>query len=190
MNLRRLRRRVLRSAFVAVLVIASAPLVLAHHEPLAKFDDKKPITLTGVVSLVDWRNPHVHVFMNVKTGAAGELANWAIELESPIDLEESGWSHDTLHPGDKITVEGMAARNGSRQAWGKSVAVSATGRKVLTVRGRTAADAAAGAPDAALVRRPASARWCDRHAGLLGVSECDRARSKPASTRRWTRGDC
>src|SRR5215467_4683352 len=131
MKLRAARLRLLRSAFVATLVIASAALVLAHHEPLAKFDDKKPVKLTGVVSLLDWRNPHVHVFMNVKSNTAGDLANWAIELESPIDLEESGWSRDTLHPGDKITVDGIAARNGSRQAWGLSVIVSGTGRKVL-----------------------------------------------------------
>jgi hypothetical protein len=161
MILRVLRLRALRSAFVAALVVAAAPLVLAHHEPLAKFDDKKPITLTGVVSLVDWRNPHVHVFMNVKTGAAGELANWAIELESPIDLEESGWSHETLHPGDKITVEGMAARDGSRQAWGKSVVVSGTGRKVLTF--------AVAPPPMPLQAHP-TPRWSDGQPRLGGAT--------------------
>ena len=122
--------RVLRSVFV--FFVAASVTVIAHHEPLAKFDDKKPVTLTGVVSLLDWRNPHVHVFMNVSSGAAaGDVVNWAIELASPIELEESGWSRDTLHPGDKISVEGMAARNGSHQAWGKSVVLAATGRKIL-----------------------------------------------------------
>ena len=50
---------------LAGLLLASVP-VAAHHEILAKFDDKKPVTLRGVVTLIDWRNPHVHVFMNVR----------------------------------------------------------------------------------------------------------------------------
>ena len=58
---------------------------VAHHAISAKFDDKKPTTMNGVVTLVDWRNPHVHVFMNVKD-AKGAILNWAVEIESPIDL--------------------------------------------------------------------------------------------------------
>jgi hypothetical protein len=114
----------------ASLLLASVTLT-AHHEILAKFDDHKPITLNGSVTLVDWRNPHVHVFMNVRSGS--QTDNWAIELESPIDLEQSGWSRDTLHPGDGVVVDGMAARDGSHQAWGRSLVVSATGRQVLNV---------------------------------------------------------
>ena len=71
------------AAALAGLLLATVPLI-AHHEILAKFDDKKPMTLNGVVTLVDWRNPHVHVFMNVKD-AKNEVLNWAVELESPID---------------------------------------------------------------------------------------------------------
>src|SRR5665213_581323 len=123
--------RVLRSvAFVAAAVVVASPLLVAHHEPLAKFDDKKPVRLRGVVSLVDWRNPHAHVFMNVTTSKGVE--NWAVELESPIDLEASGWSKTTVQAGDKITVTGMFARDGSRQVWGKSV-TTATGKKIFTV---------------------------------------------------------
>src|SRR2546425_2175185 len=62
---------------LAGLLLAVAP-VAAHHEILAKFDDKKPITLKGVVTLVDWKNPHVHVFLNVRD--RNQLANWAVEL--------------------------------------------------------------------------------------------------------------
>jgi uncharacterized protein DUF6152 len=124
--------RGLRSAFVTTaLVIASAPaLVVAHHEPLAKFDDKKPLRIRGVVSLVDWRNPHAHVFVNVKTGE--QVSNWAVELESPIDLEANGWSKTTIQPGDQIAVTGIAARDGSRQMLGKTV-VMASGKSIFTV---------------------------------------------------------
>ncbi|MEP7310063.1 MAG: DUF6152 family protein [Acidobacteriota bacterium] len=141
---------------LAVSVLAAAVTVAAHHEILAKFDDKKPLTLSGVVTLVDWRNPHVHVFMDVRDQKS-QMLNWAIELESPIDLQRSGWNKDSLKPGDKITVEGMAARNGSRQAWGKSVVLGGTGRQVLTVSLAT--------PPPPLSPRP-TPRWPDRQPRL------------------------
>src|ERR1700738_1839841 len=119
--------RVLASAFGGML-LASVPLA-AHHEILAKFDASKPVAFNGIVTLVDWRNPHVHVFINVQN--AKETVNWAVELESPIDLQRNGWTRESLRPGDKIHVEGMAARNGSRQAWGTSVVLRGTGKTVL-----------------------------------------------------------
>ena len=99
---------------LAGLLLAIAP-AMAHHEILAKFDDTKPTTLKGIVTLVDWANPHVHVFMNVAGGK--ELVNWAIEYESPIDLQKSGWTADSLQPGDAITVQGMAASLGRGANW-------------------------------------------------------------------------
>src|SRR3954466_6618841 len=123
--------RILRAAcFAAALAMPSA-LLVAHHEPLAKFDDKKPLRLRGVVTLVDWRNPHAHVFVNVKSGE--QVSNWAVELESPIDLEANGWSKTTIQPGDAITVAGLAARDGSRQMWGTAVAMNANGKRIFTV---------------------------------------------------------
>src|SRR6185503_17719299 len=103
--------------------LAARPLI-AHHEILAKFDDKKTMTLRGTVTKVDWANPHVHLFMNVQSG--NNVANWAVELESPVDLGKGGWTRDVVKPGDALTVQGLAARNGSRQVWGNSVVLSAT----------------------------------------------------------------
>jgi hypothetical protein len=140
----------------AVLVLAAAATVAAHHEILAKFDDKKPVTLTGIVTLLDWRNPHAHVYIDVRD-QKGQVANWAIELESPIDLRRSGWTRDTLRPGDSVTVEGIAARNGSRQAWGKLVKMTGTGRQVLNV--------VSSAPLPPLSARP-TPRWPDRQPRL------------------------
>ena len=142
------------AAALAGLLLAGVPLA-AHHEILAKFDDRKPVTLTGVVTLVDWRNPHVHVFVNVRN--AKQTINWAVELESPIDLKRNGWSRESLRPGDTIRVEGMAARNGSHQAWGTSVVVKGTGRQVLNV--------SLAPPPPPLQARPAP-RWPDRQPKL------------------------
>ena len=94
------------AACIAAALLAGIPL-LAHHEILAKFDDTKTTTLNGVVSAVDWKNPHVHIFVNVKK--ANDAENWAIELESILDLTRNGWSEETVHPGDAITVSAIAA---------------------------------------------------------------------------------
>ena len=119
-----MRLRVLRSVFV--IFVAACPSVIAHHEPLAKFDDKKPVRIRGVVSLVDWRNPHAHIFVNV--ASADKVNNWAVELESPIDLEANGWSRTTIQPGDKVAVQGLAARDNSRQIWATAILTSRTAR--------------------------------------------------------------
>src|SRR5687768_10269508 len=89
--------------------------LLAHHAISAKFDAGKRRTLTGVVTRVDWANPHVHVLVNVQEGA--RLVSWAVELESQLELERSAWKRDSLKPGDAVTVQGPVARDGSPQLW-------------------------------------------------------------------------
>jgi hypothetical protein len=115
---------------VGALMLAVTPL-LAHHEISAKFNPAKRATLNGFVTDVDWRDPHVHVLMNVRQGA--QIVNWAVELESPLDLERSGWKRDSLKPGDAITAEGIVARDGSMQIWGNSLVLTGTGKKVLAM---------------------------------------------------------
>ena len=113
-------------------VALCASLAAAHHPLTAKFDETKQLDLRGLVTNVDWRNPHVHVFVNV-TRDGGVVENWAVELESTVLLRRSGWQHDTLKPGDAIEVSGPAARDGSRQVWGEHVVASATQRQVYNV---------------------------------------------------------
>jgi len=114
-------------AGAAAMIAASA---FAHHPISGKFDAAQPMTLNGTVTRVDWRDPHVHVFINV-ADASREPANWAVELESRALLERNGWRRESLQPGDAVAVEGIAARNGTRQVWGESVVLASTGRRVL-----------------------------------------------------------
>ena len=132
------------AAVLAIFVLAGAP-GLAHHSVAAKFDESKSMTITGIVTNVDWRNPHVHVFVNVR-GPKNEWLNWAVELESPIDLQESGWNRESVQPGDSVTVQGFTARNGSRQVWSNRMTLTQTGRQVLNVKPST--------PPAPLAKRP------------------------------------
>lgn len=117
------------TALVLAAVLATAVTGSAHHAKLAKFDEKRPVTLNGIVTHVNWKNPHVHVFMNVRD-AKGEVLNWAVELPSPAVLQRSGWDNQSLRPGDAVTVQGLLARNGSRQASGDTVTLTATNRRV------------------------------------------------------------
>ena len=129
--------------------------LLAHHAIPAKFDPGKSSTLNGFVTNVDWRNPHVHVLINVQEGQ--RTTSWAVELESPVDLERSGWNRSSLKPGDAVTVQGILARDGSKQIWGNSVVLTATRKRVLAMT----AEATAGLkPIANLPSRPVP-RWPD-----------------------------
>src|SRR5262245_17529284 len=122
---------VVRRVLPAVMSLLLTSPLFAHHEILAKFDSTKSQTLKGTVTKVDWTDPHVHVLVNVPEGT--RLVNWAVELESPVDLERSGWGRFSLKPGDAITVQGMRARDGSLQVWGNSIALASTNRRVLSV---------------------------------------------------------
>lgn len=122
-----------RGLALAVCLACGATAVpsLAHHPIQAKFEISEETTLSGIVTNVDWSNPHAHIFVNVTEGDT--TLNWAIEVESPVLLRAGGWNSDTLRPGDHITVTGPIARNGTRQVWGESVVLTATGRQVFTL---------------------------------------------------------
>jgi len=104
--------------------------VSAHHVLAAKFDMTKSMRLQGTITKVDWLNPHVHIFVDVKDTKSA-LTNWAVELESVVDLERSGWTATTVKPGTVLSVEGPVAKNGTHQIWGNSV--SAGGKKIFSV---------------------------------------------------------
>jgi|SRR6185312_6483143 len=104
----------------ALALAASAPL-FAHHSFGAEYDANKPITLTGVVTKVDWMNPHSYFYMDV-TDSNGVVANWKFEGFPPNVLYRTGWKRDvTLKAGDTITVFGWRARDGTNWAHSREV---------------------------------------------------------------------
>jgi hypothetical protein len=104
----------LAGGLAIVLLSASAP-VLAHHGFVVEFDEKKPITLAGVVTKMEFMNPHIYFYLDVK-GKDGKVVNWALEGGPPNVLYRQGWRKDTVKPGDKVTVKGFRARDGSNLA--------------------------------------------------------------------------
>jgi hypothetical protein len=85
----------------------------AHHSGAAVFDPDKPISLTGVVTKVEWTNPHAHFFMDVKE-AGGKVTNWNLELASPNVLVRNGWKRTSVKDGDTVTITGQQARDGTK----------------------------------------------------------------------------
>jgi hypothetical protein len=98
------------------LVIAAGSLAttaaLAHHSFAAEFDSSKPIELTGIVTKVDWTNPHTYFYIDVENDQ-GEYENWGIEMGSPNGLMRRGWHRNSLQIGDEVSVSGTQARDGS-----------------------------------------------------------------------------
>jgi len=102
-------------ASAGLLLTASAP-VRAHHSFGVEYDENKPVTLTGVVTRIEWTNPHSFVFIDVKD-QSGNVVNWKFEGYPPVVLYRTGWKRDvTMKVGDEVTVFGWQARVGG--AWG------------------------------------------------------------------------
>ena len=101
----------------------------AHHSFAAEYDSDKPVQITGTVTKVEWTNPHVHFYVDVKNDQ-GEVVNWNIELGPPLILRHLGWREDSLKTGDQVTVEGYPAKDHSNLANAKKVTL-ADGRSVF-----------------------------------------------------------
>lgn len=99
---------------------------IAHHSFAAEFDRSKPIELTGIVTKVEWTNPHVWFYINVRD-EAGEMANWGVELGPPHLLQRRGWRREALSIGTEVTVNASMSRNGSKRVNASSVTLTATG---------------------------------------------------------------
>jgi Family of unknown function (DUF6152) len=115
-------------AVVSGVFVAVTPLA-AHHSFSAEYDSKKPVTLKGIVTKVEWMNPHVYFYLDV-TDDSGNISNWALEMGPPNGLERSGWTRHTMKVGDQVIVEGTLAKDGSRQANARSVTMADTGKKL------------------------------------------------------------
>lgn len=101
----------------AVLLVTPAT---AHHAFQAEFDANKQVKFSGTVTKLEWTNPHAWLYVDSKD-QNGNVTNWSFELGSPNALIRRGWRRTALKPGDQITIEGFAAKDGSSTANASSV---------------------------------------------------------------------
>jgi hypothetical protein len=123
-----MRLRALAILGVTGVLLAAAPL-LAHHSFAAEYDAKKPIELKGTITKVDWMNPHVYFYIDVKDDG-GKIANWAFEMGPPRLLERGGWKKSTMKEGDEVIVSGTLAKDGGKHGNARSVTLANTGQKL------------------------------------------------------------
>src|SRR5947209_19250938 len=98
------------SAFVLLATFAAPSF--AHHSFAAEYDKNRPVKFTGVVTKMEWMNPHIYYYVDVKD-ASGKITNYAVEGGTPNSLRRRGGGKDSLKAGDLVTVEGYMAKNGS-----------------------------------------------------------------------------
>ena len=116
-----------------ILLVAAPRAARAHHAFEAEYDASKVVNLTGIVTKLDWINPHAYVFLDVADDG-GAVKNYRVEMGPPYALVRGGWKKDTLKIGDKVTVEKAAlAKDGSNTAGSmpQTAMVLSTGQRLV-----------------------------------------------------------
>ena len=116
------------SAIAVTMLLAAAPAARAHHSFAAEFDSSQRVNLTGVVTKVEWTNPHVWFWVNVKDEASGRIVNWGAEMGSPNALMRTGWTATTLTAGMVVSFSGSRAKDGTNKV--NTSAVTVDGKRL------------------------------------------------------------
>ena len=128
------------TVFVCASWMCLAGMAEAHHSFAAQYDADRLATLNGVVTKVEWMNPHTRFYIDVEDDQ-GNVVNWNLELASPNILTRRGWSRNSLQVGEVVTVDASLAKDGSNMANAMSV-ILADGSRVFSVSPNTGAPSA------------------------------------------------
>ena len=119
----------IKSLMSLVLLVAFAAPAFSHHAFAAEFDRTKEFTVTGTVSKVEWMNPHIWIYVDVKDNG-GKVTTWGFQGGPPSYLSRVGWKREDLKVGQVVTMQGFKAKDGSNHASGGRVTLP-DGRKIF-----------------------------------------------------------
>ena len=125
------------AAVAGFLLLTGVPAVFAHHSFAAEFDAGKPFKMTGLVTKIEWQNPHTFFYIDVTDPATGKVTNWAMEMGSPNGLMRQGWTRNTLKIGDIVAVEGSLARKAEPLGNARVVILTSTGQRLFAASSQT-----------------------------------------------------
>ena len=129
-----MKRNVLGALLAAYALSWPASPLMAHHSFAAEFDSNKPVTLTGTITKVEFQNPHIYFYIDVKQ-ADGRVVNYAVEGGTPNQLRRQGWGRDSLKIGETVTVQGFSARKPDVFVVNGRTVILADGRRVFGFSG-------------------------------------------------------
>jgi hypothetical protein len=107
-----------------------APHMSAHHSFAAEYDANKPLNMTGAVTKIEWTNPHVYFYIDVRDEKTGKVVNWAFEMGAPAVIQRTGWTRNTMKIGDLVTVTGSQAKSGRPHGNARTVTMASTGQRL------------------------------------------------------------
>ena len=137
-----------RASLFVLFGAAAATASYAHHSFGAEFDSTKPIKLQGVVTRLEWTNPHVYLWVDSTDARTGKVIQWGFNMGPPHMLQKAGWKKNSLSLGEMVEIDGWRARDGSNHANARRVKRMSTGEvlgaassngQTLTGRGEKAA---------------------------------------------------
>jgi len=106
-----MKERILKALGLIISLLAIFVPVFAHHGG-SDYDQEHPITLKGTVKEFDWNNPHCQIFLDVKDDK-GKVVTWSVETLAPAVMKRAGWSRDTLHAGDEVSLTVVPSKRGN-----------------------------------------------------------------------------
>ena len=118
-----------RSVLALGLALTIAAPLFAHHSFAAEYGNE-PANLKGAVTKIEWQNPHVFFYIDVRDEETGKVTNWALEMGAPSVIQRNGWRRNTMKIGDMVIVTGTKAKNGKPLANARSVVMASTGQKL------------------------------------------------------------